>query len=326
VKRAGALGAGILSFVLVAVALHVFLPPPMTLRQAKLAAFEARRDEYTLIFVGTSLVHRQIIPPLFDQEIERRGIPMRSFNFGLMGAHPGEIYWILEQVLCEAPAKLRYVVIDADLPEPHEKNTSTWRYITWHSPRATWASLSGLWRSNLGAARKIGAAGDDVRAFSQHALSVGTVWPFFKLWQKGGVGPAVGDEGYAPLDSLPEAAAQHEQFLRAPGDYQTGVASLARQPMGLDERSFPRELLVSMADLARRRGMKVIIVKGPALSGGAVVPAVEAEVVAFQDPNRYPALYALENRFDWNHLNARGAREYTRLVAAELAGHLDAVH
>jgi hypothetical protein len=50
----------------------------------------------------------------------------------------------------------------------------------------------------------------------------------------------------------------------------------------------------------------------------------DLELWAFCDPERYPELYAVDHRYDDDHLDRDGARLLTRLLAQRFADMLDA--
>jgi hypothetical protein len=321
-KHGAAIFAGGLGFAGAVFALHLLIPPVVTLREAKLAAFDQERDQYRLLFLGTSIVHRQIIPELFDRELSARGVAMRSFNLGLMGADAGEVYQVLEQVLRRPPARLAYLVIDGRMAEPNPENLDTWRYLSWHTPSATAADIRSLWRSDLSPGPKLAAVGSDVQAFARMMLLVGGAW---RLWRNANPAAFVGPRGYYPLDWYPNGAPLHQRFLSSLDAYREHLARIAAVPPIPDASSYSRVVLAAMLDLARRHGLRVVVILAP-LPEPARLFAVDAPTVSFRDQRQYPQLYAVENHFDELHLNARGAQVYTRLVAERLLPLLDAVH
>ena len=54
------------------------------------------------------------------------------------------------------------------------------------------------------------------------------------------------------------------------------------------------------------------------------IHSIAPALIAFNDPDRYPDLFLPERHVDHAHLDERGARMYSRLVARELAQYLEA--
>ena len=46
-------------------------------------------------------------------------------------------------------------------------------------------------------------------------------------------------------------------------------------------------------------------------------------VFAFNNPEIFPTLYQVESRWDFAHLNDKGAREFTRFMAEQFAQYLE---
>jgi hypothetical protein len=64
-----------------------------------------------------------------------------------------------------------------------------------------------------------------------------------------------------------------------------------------------------------------VLIASPFFRPEIFVPEIRAGIMLldYSDPERYPNLYAPENRRDPGHLNVRGAEIYTRLVARQIA-------
>ena len=63
------------------VLIHGELPPaPQSWTTAKLEDFEKHKDEYDLIFLGSSQLYRHVDPVLFDKAFAEAGHPIHSFN------------------------------------------------------------------------------------------------------------------------------------------------------------------------------------------------------------------------------------------------------
>jgi hypothetical protein len=57
---------------------------------AKLARFTERKDELTVVFLGSSRVHRGFVPQVFDARTAAAGVATRSFNLGAPGSRAFE--------------------------------------------------------------------------------------------------------------------------------------------------------------------------------------------------------------------------------------------
>ncbi|RYD75612.1 MAG: hypothetical protein EOP84_18015, partial [Verrucomicrobiaceae bacterium] len=115
----------------------------------KYAHFEEHKDEYNLLFIGSSRVFHHFLPKQFDEQVNRTsGLRMNSFNFGYDGMWPPESFYTLRQLLALKPRNLRWVLIDlmATNPRIDPENMGTLRTEYWHDWHHTvmaWTALPG---------------------------------------------------------------------------------------------------------------------------------------------------------------------------------------
>ena len=168
----------------------------------------AELPEVDTIFLGSSVVHRQVDPRAFDARTAELGRPTRSFNAGARWMSSLEASHALDELLRARPAGLRRVVLDArqlGLWVPWELR-DTARFQAWHDRRTTLSALRLLLASDRPAEVKRFLAADHLRAGLRRAVNAGDL--VHALGAPGGeelaarradvLGPA--GDGFAPLD------------------------------------------------------------------------------------------------------------------------------
>src|SRR5260221_7894683 len=116
----------------------------------------------------------------------------------------------------------------------------------------------------------------------------------------------------------PETAAAFREQVAA---YAQNLAPLA----------LPEHLRNELRDLAatvRATGAVPIFVITPSTTraenfADLRAQGIDADLISFKDPARFPALYDPALHFDGPHLNERGARELSRLLAEQAAALLE---
>ena len=136
---------------------------------AKIDAFLDNKDDYNILFFGSSTFYRGIIPERFDAELASRGLDSRSLNLSLPGMRTHEMNEFLRRMLETRPEGLEWVVVElsewlqppwrsrSGAFERPRRNLFTQREIAWHdfSETVSRASCSSGVRSrDLGAVRK----------------------------------------------------------------------------------------------------------------------------------------------------------------------------
>src|SRR6188474_2428492 len=102
----GILNAGIavLSFFLTCAGLNLILPfPEIGGVSRNLRFFQRHGNDFDTLFVGSSRIHHQISPAIFDRAMREAGFTTRSFNFGVNAMFPPEDSYFVERLLATKP-------------------------------------------------------------------------------------------------------------------------------------------------------------------------------------------------------------------------------
>lgn len=329
--RAIAVACACAAFFGVAALVERAAPPYLPVLSPKQAHFDAHRDAYTAVFIGTSVVHRSVVPAVFDAEIEALGGRARAFNHGAPHLTLAEASLLVDRLVAARPRELRAVVLDLNLyAGPAEHHHFTSRHVAWHTPAETWFAFSKALDGKVDWA----SLGVDARAFGRRATAAGRLsdrfretWdPSFRDDERDEDQAVVTDEGYQPLEALESSAvvtARRAAFLRAQSEYEASLRERLGRPAA--RRKLPehvKRMLGRIVAKLRDAGLVPVLFEGPLLSSPYTIPgdlSRRAEKITFNDPARYPDLYAFENRFDNAHLSRAIAPAFTRIVAREYA-------
>lgn len=301
----------------------------------KLDAFERRKDEFSLVFLGSSRTMRGFVPELFDARVAEHGLELRSFNLGVPGARVTEMIYLLERLRELRPAKLRYVFVDPeDFEQIHDtRNVLAQSGIIWHDPATTWLLTRHMLDTGFGGARRNAILFDHWRACAFNALNVGRTarWVNAALGRRvdpGFVADSLGERGdghTALFDEQDTLAKRRRRFERGRAEYETLVERYSEQrpPPGPAPAQFA-ELVERIQTLVRELGATPVFVIQPALSWQwdliKLAEAGQVELLLrYDDPALHPELFAHEQRFDSRHLNDDGAALFTRRLADDFA-------
>ncbi len=325
--------AFIAGFALVATMLSGALPPlrPPQIG-AKLDWLSEHGAEYDTFFIGSSRVHRQIIPDLFDAEMAALGVKTNSFNLSGDGMRPPEDEFVMERAFTSRTVPVRVLLVECNAVESiiNEDDAGTARAVYWHDN----ARMARLWRhcwarslapDSIGS-RKASRVWKRLRQFPDHVqhwawncgrVGLGNEWVTELL-----LGPAsrndakeIGADGYR----VPKTGElMGGGSLRA---YEKELAAGRSSPPGPDQQD--EESQASLAwkkALAVRMGARLVLVSSPFLRPAVFTPYDRTGItfLDYSNPNLYPELYAPENRRDPGHLNVKGSEIYTRLIARQI--------
>jgi hypothetical protein len=332
----------LLAFVVAATLLNQIIPSPiippnLDFISPKYAYYQAHRDDYNVLFFGSSRIYNQIVPEVFDQVSQSAEIEIKSFNFGIPAQRALPGYILLRDVLKTPPKNLKWVFIETPLDKGYEpiQNARTTRSIYWHTVPNTAIALDYILSSDESALEKVALVGSHVLPFLYHHMNLGRLlnqWlPIHRfsptdtaMYQQ-----VLSQAGYYPLTN--ETAPTRQDFLANLTQYEQTVDDLATvkaqsaKPIAHVEQN-QRQLLQSLIDAVTATGAEPIFIIPPTLEPQLELKQAHnsgqvPQLWAFNDPNRYPALYALEQRYDGEHLNDQGARLFTQMIAQTFTEH-----
>ncbi len=288
---------------------------------------------YDTVFIGSSRVHRGVVPEVFDEEMARLGHPSRTYNMAWSGTHPHEANVRLRHLLADPPPRLRRVfleMVDWD-PTVDATNEITQRVIGWHETAEIWGILSSQWRDS-------GRSGYDLisqlRIHTEH---------FLAYWSNVGAGPRVWRWLFypAPAGQRPKARAAKEhgylaarasdaRFVQSRKSFLTSLpkyrAMRAARMAGTEERTAfaNRESIRAQVRLCAEHDVELVYFVPPTLRP---IPPLDdlfgdgpvAPILRFDSPSTDPDLFLVANRYDRDHLNRVGASAFSKRLAARYA-------
>ncbi len=274
----------------------------------KFAHFEEQGARYSFVFVGSSRVAHHFIPEQFDAQLKEHGIEMKSFNFGQDGMFPPESFYVLRKLLAHTSARPRWVAIDLmDFRPIIPGNEESERTVAWHDWRHTVLAASVmksdlLYHTRLLATRTLGTG--RWQSWLQREAKMNLRKP-----------TVMALAGYEALETRPLNAVDAQEFDESV-ERLKGTMKLGDLPP-----AYRRELELLIA-LIREHGAEPIFVVAPDIHSTQRFrdwPPSGVAQFRYDHPETYPTLYMREQRFDPEHLDANGAKEFTRIFATEIA-------
>jgi hypothetical protein len=337
----GFLSAGIaaVAFVLACAGLNTILPfPEIDGVTPNLRFFQKHRDDFDTVFIGSSRIHHQISPAIFDRTMRQAGLPTRSFNFGVNGMASPENGYVLERLLDAKPRHLRWVFIELDelqtkrVPEAE----ATRRALYWHDPKRTSLVLRAILDASpqeggfavfkkIGELLVPGRGKLDARdlllshgaLFAKNFTNIGRKIDLSRwvshLGKEEAPSKDLGNDrdGYVPQIKKMSAA---EAVV-----YETELKREVAQAESRFVSASTEHAYRQLAEEVRKAGAIPIFLVTPVARqikiGFRPEFGPEGALMSFNNARAYPQLYRREMRFDSDHLNSVAAEEFTRLVA-----------
>ncbi|MDP6838408.1 MAG: hypothetical protein QF724_05670 [Planctomycetota bacterium] len=340
------LGGFVLALFVTELALRQLVPAPAEYGlEAKLSYLAEAGGDFDTIFIGSSRVAYGVDAVAFDEHMAELGAPTRSFNMGVGGMTTVEANQVLSRVLAlELPA-LRTVVLEFGAWDGRiydRKNALSNRSIGWHTPGNTWQALVALGNTPLPRRQEhplTWRLGDFVTHFDALARNLFCVGagprtvaglvasePAWRRDKWLTVADLEERRGFQDLSAIDDEfrVRGHEEFLKRPGKFTRRVAHIPAQIRAQVPLADHHNLQALAAQIGRieAAGLRPIYFTPPGKLGQPLGRCLHAAgrlpaYLAFDDPERYPELYALESRNDAVHLNGLGAALLAEHLARE---------
>ena len=315
--------------------------------------FLEQLDEIDVVVLGSSRVQKGLDGELVEAELRKAGREIRVFNFGAGNMRTLEQDHLLAWILAQRPPRLEWVVLEAwPLGITLRRNTDysrkaeviSSRSISWHTARVTWRALAAIWRFPLPALERVHMARHHIdlwarrtwnlgllseRAFEssrgrrqRERLERGEPLPDGVEADGGGV-PGFDQVLGATRERRSKPRKREQRTEWSEDDYDERASKVARQnrlPVRIDQLDLA--LLANRDRLAREAGVQLAYLSMPGDVGcPEALQLREAGLLGpllhFNDPQAFPELFAKELRRTPAHLNAAGAKVFSRLFARE---------
>ena len=139
-------------------------------------------------------------------------------------------------------------------------------------------------------------------------------------------------DGYLPLDREIDVVFQerNQNFLDNLNTYQEKVnlLNLPSDKKVVNLNSTLLRVTKELAQTVKDSDVTPIFIITPVLKKKEELIALSTKgyvstLFSFNNPTKYPSLYVPELRFDMEHLNDKGAKEFTKLLAGKFSEYLD---
>jgi hypothetical protein len=187
-----------------------------SIEEQKFRHFRTHADEYDLVFVGTSRVHRGFDPGVFDGRMADLGRPVHSYNFGLVGLGFLEELYVVEWILAQEPERLRWILLDPIHLDTvlQRGNLFNLRDVNWHTPGLALRGIRAALTSSRGLADELELVRLHLLHAGQRFCNVGVSSNLLRrLWSDGDVAP-VAEDGFGGTDA--RSRSDQEREARAP--------------------------------------------------------------------------------------------------------------
>jgi hypothetical protein len=299
--------------------------------------------EYDTLVLGSSATANGFVPAAFDEACRAEGLEVRSFNFGVEGMDPFEADHTLRALLAEGLLpNLRFVLIEGNdwspriqYPDDERQLWRNERFVFAHDLPATREAVAWT-REHLDGDLARRQVEQHLELAARRAANLGAgpslVGSLLRTWEGSPTREQLAvDHGFVALEELedrPDVTERRARFEEGLATYLEQIQAWRTQLEAEGPQASPpspeyRAALTRQRALLEERGVRAVhftgtrTIRTPGLLGLAAEGALD--LLPFNDPSAFPALYAPEARFDREHLNRAGATKWSSLLGRAFA-------
>jgi hypothetical protein len=296
------------------------------------------KNAYNSLFIGSSKTHNQINPVLFDRMAKEAGLAMKSYNFGVGGLTPLESLHIYENLLLQDSLTFKYAFIELDwLGTIRYENLNVPRSFYWLNSENYFTSVSSLVKSSVPLERRAWGLFHYSLDYTENILNIGKVQEVLKFQkhrQEQAIGPNDSNvvyHGFIPIEDQMHHTEQ-ELYDEVVTSAQQSVKNFETLSSEKVSEPFLRRMQ-NIVSISERRGITpffVVPLQWKYYQYKELVPIITAlgreKVLCLFDIDKYKHVYQPGFFADPNHLNAKGAEQYTQQLFQNFKQQCDEVN
>ncbi|MEO5571344.1 MAG: hypothetical protein ABIT08_01095 [Bacteroidia bacterium] len=289
------------------------------------------KENFNTVFIGSSHVFRQFETPLFDSLIRFGEQPVKSFNYGIQGLAASELFYLSDHLVKKNPA-IKYLMIElTKITFPDHVNLHTTRMFYWYNYQTYLFTLKAIFDSkNTNFPLKGAIATMHTIGLIDKCLNFGFISDINNFYSrnekvKNKISSMSTYNGFAPRKEIyPKQSDTNGINIRSKASAEQ-FQKYENNPELL--KNYNKEYLIKINEIINdysKKGIQVIFVIAPRADKDQydeVIPLL-AQIdarnkIEIADSRKYPEFYSLDNSADQTHLNKKGSRIFTTVLANE---------
>jgi hypothetical protein len=299
------------------------------------------------LFLGSSMVYRQIIPSVFDSVINHHTFwQLHSYNFGVNWLASSELIYLTQHLMKEFQPAPRYVFFELQrIKMVDYANYFTTRITYWYTPSLYLFTVKAIRDSRMPLYAKIGQLLSHTINFIGNQINLGYLTEYFRFRsgrknRKEEFFPPSVNRGFISLEE------ENRQKVRAGLMDSARIKNFLKDTTVITARKEARlrikremqqhaerfvyynktysDKLKSMIEELKQQGSHLIVFIPPRLDRlqyDELFPILnslpEAHRLDMSDAEKFPEFYLSSHSYDMTHLNASGAQLYSVALARE---------
>lgn len=287
----------------------------------KMPYFYENQDKYNTVFLGSSRIFRHVIPNTFDSFVNKRGYDMRSFNLGTAGAANPETFYILRKLLKQENLLINTIFVEIVHNMPIDD-------INYHTSRVVYnmdiESLISSYRIH----RDSKFIKEKLHkrlfvTFAERLMLISYMQDLISaIFDKPSENEYTVNDGYLKKSSV----SAREAFLKNPKVLDRRIKRIKQnfKKLKSSKEYYNQSYLDYIKDLqilAKEKNVELIFVLTPRNHNRDCFFTFQHidsnKKIDLNSVNKYPKFYSEKYTYDVGHLNHKGAKLFSKVLAQE---------
>ena len=283
--------------------------------EEKEKVFSELKEEINLVVFGSSSIHHQFYPMVFDTCL--KGLNIQSFNLGVEATMNPESYFLYENFIESVDSgTLKYSILEiTPLSSVSNRNLFKERTGYWKTPSQISYIFNYIKQRDLLLSGKVSFFGKHLISYVYACLDIGK---FRHLSIQNESKIVIELNGFDPY--LGNKEMNNEIRLKNSKRKKASELMSSQSFEGTVFNSEHLSRLIQLKEKSRQKGIQLIFLINPRLNDYSLIHGALAEkelgpiinLASYQD---FPEFYEVENLYDRGHLNYKGSIIYSQLFA-----------
>jgi hypothetical protein len=284
-----------------------------------------QHHEFNTVFIGSSKIHNQIDPDIFDKVTSYKTI---SFNMGCVGLGIPESYLLLDELF--ENKNIKYVILEIrSIGHTKLENMHITRNIYYQHPELYLSTLNNALNSNLPFFRKVALFITHTVSFIEYSFNFRLVQGLldYKIAKDADVEMLYSEnKGFdVPADiNLQSFKNNPDEISDRKTLAKVYTSNYYKDQFSDDYNGYYLNILQHYADKAKANGITLIFMMPSSMREyeyKEVMPLMnqvkDVEKMMMCDPDKFPELYEVENNLEVDHLNRSGTEFFSTYLGQE---------
>ncbi len=289
------------------------------------------KDDYNMIFLGSSRIYRHVIPAILDKKLKKFNV--KSFNMAYAATNNPELFYLTENILEEDWFKFKYCIVELSPYGILDEQNFHSKRVKYHMNFES--SMRSLRSFRFEDKLKFNQVYRYLVSYLEYKLNIGLIDDMYNFYMEDRVveyDKLKRNRGYKKFNEKPGSVdykRRYKPFIKK----KTKALKSRAKKVHKTYSQFKNDSTIynpayykkiqELIEIANKKGIHIIFILPLRAQMGKTTLTITNNLdfknkIVIYDSKEYPQFYNVKNSFDIGHLNRRGAEKFTKVLSKKL--------